>query len=109
MRVELDIFSGRPNPTWELSSEEVDEFTARLSDLTPCDRAFAPPGLGYRGFEIRDLGERPEIPARLRVLDGFVFVFEDDQTRCFQDEKGIEGWLIEQARTRGYDVPSRSQ
>jgi hypothetical protein len=104
MIVELDIFSGRPNPTWEFSKEQTDEFASRLTDLPPCDRALAIGGLGYRGFEVRDPGERSDLPARIRIQDGFIYLIEDDRTRCFEDKRGIEPWLIEQAEARGFDI-----
>ena len=51
MVVELDVFSGRPNPRWPLD----DRSTARLMRLHEAlrrdNRVVAePPGLGYRGF-----------------------------------------------------------
>ena len=56
MDVEIDIFSGRPNPRWRLSEAE----TARLMPLLESlDHAAGgpppgPPGLGYRGIRLRD-------------------------------------------------------
>lgn len=49
--VELDIFSGRPNPRWALdgpAAERLRELHARLRlfEGSPPE----PPGLGYRGF-----------------------------------------------------------
>lgn len=55
--VELDIFSGRRNPSWFLTEQEDREVMARLradpdqaSQVTTDDEKF---GLGYRGFIIR--------------------------------------------------------
>ena len=58
MVVELDVFSGRPNPRWELddrASQELRQLQGRLTKAreTPPE----PPGLGYRGFLYGD-GER---------------------------------------------------
>jgi hypothetical protein len=50
--VELDIFSGRPNPKWTLSPAQEAEWLARSSSL-PADSSQTgsePPGLGYRGL-----------------------------------------------------------
>ena len=107
MIVELDIFSGRPNPTWDLSKDQADEFASRLTDLPPCDRVPTVGGLGYRGFEVRNPGERADLPARIRVLHGFIYLVEDARTRCFVDEKGIEPWLMEQAEAQGFEIPGR--
>ena len=51
MIVELDVFSGRPNPRWQLDEAGA----AELSDLhhhleVAAARPTEPPGLGYRGF-----------------------------------------------------------
>jgi hypothetical protein len=35
MKVILHIFSGRPDPSWELADEEAAELAKRLIDLTP--------------------------------------------------------------------------
>lgn len=109
MIVELDIFSGRPNPTWELSKEQADEFVSRLTNLPRCDRVPSIGGLGYRGFEIRNLEGRADLPTRIRVLKGFIYLIDDDRPRCFEDEQGIEPWLIEQAEARGLEIPGRDR
>jgi hypothetical protein len=54
MLVELDIFSGRPNPTWELderASGRLREAHAALLQTTVPPPEL--PGLGYRGFVYR--------------------------------------------------------
>lgn len=51
MIVELDAFSGRPNPSWQLDEAragELVELHRRLTATT--ERPPEPPGLGYRGF-----------------------------------------------------------
>jgi hypothetical protein len=55
MLVEFDVFSGRPNPRWELderSAQELRRLQSRLtvSPLAPPE----PPALGYRGFSYAD-------------------------------------------------------
>jgi hypothetical protein len=48
------LFSGRPDPTWELSSAEQQALTAAWSRLPPTGsvEAIPPAALGYRGIEI---------------------------------------------------------
>ncbi|GAB3196619.1 hypothetical protein GCM10027062_06350 [Nocardioides hungaricus] len=50
--VELDVFSGRPNPRWLLTPTEAAEFTQRVLDgATPAVPVDVSEGnLGYRGF-----------------------------------------------------------
>jgi hypothetical protein len=51
MRVELDIFSGRPNPVWELDVQGIRTLVTRLASLSEqARRAVDLPDLGYRGF-----------------------------------------------------------
>jgi len=58
MIVELDLFSGRPNPRWELDDRSATALRRLQSTLRPADRAPAePPGLGYRGFSYVDGAE----------------------------------------------------
>ncbi|RKH10766.1 hypothetical protein D7V97_12940 [Corallococcus sp. CA053C] len=59
LEVELDIFSGRPNPTWQLSEKEEKQLMdrvvaepAQLSATSPSEEDF---GLGYRGFVVRQI------------------------------------------------------
>lgn len=50
MRVILDVFSGRPNPTWELVGREASQMVERVAGRTVARALDAPPSLGYRGF-----------------------------------------------------------
>jgi hypothetical protein len=55
MLVELDVFSGRPNPRWELDEPASRELRRLESALSPATLAAPePPGLGYRGFVYSD-------------------------------------------------------
>ena len=56
MLIELDVFSGRPNPRWaldEASARELRQLMSRLAVTT--DTPPEPPGLGYRGFVLTDV------------------------------------------------------
>lgn len=53
MVVELDVFSGLPNPRWTV---DAGDFWTFLDSLPPGDPP-EPPGLGFRGFVCGD-GER---------------------------------------------------
>jgi hypothetical protein len=59
MIVELDIFSGRPNPRWELDERAADALRDLVSRLEVTSTTLPePPGLGYRGFVVADDGEK---------------------------------------------------
>jgi len=66
MRVELDLFSGRPNPSWELSEREASELgklLERVTLRTECEL----PGLGYRGFVLH--GDPPRRVYQLPAVE----------------------------------------
>jgi hypothetical protein len=75
--VTLDAFSGRPNPTWQLSKERSAKLFKRLQRLGPpsADAASPSRGLGYRGVVI----ECPTDPrfAPIRVFCGVVSMGND--------------------------------
>ncbi len=67
MLVELDVFSGRPNPRWELDEQRSRELRQLERDLTPArEAAPEPPGLGYRGFVYSDAS------GQVRAYRGYV-------------------------------------
>jgi hypothetical protein len=77
LRVEIDIFSGRPNPVIELTEKESREALAQMSRLRPLEKGepALPPGptLGYRGLIVEQIG-RPAaaLPRAFRLADGVV-------------------------------------
>jgi hypothetical protein len=65
--VELDVFSGRPNPRWELDEPSSQQLIQMQRSLTPTRQApVEPPGLGYRGFVYSDAG------GQVRAYRGYV-------------------------------------
>src|SRR5689334_12494563 len=74
--VELDVYSGQPNPHWKLSDKICKDVLEEISHLTPprtvlprCNR------LGYRGLKmITDVvpsGKREE----LYICGGYIFLY----------------------------------
>jgi hypothetical protein len=96
MEIELDVFSGRPNPTWTASPDRAASFSRGLSSLPNAPARPEPDRLGYRGFIIRQGG------LTARVYDGHVFVTANGGTRTFVDSAGLEQQLIDDARERGF-------
>jgi hypothetical protein len=55
MLVELDIFSGKANPRWQLDQRTVKALVGLLRRLKRSSvPSVEPPGLGYRGFSWAD-------------------------------------------------------
>ena len=71
MQVEIDLFSGRPNPAWELTKTEVSELMARLATLPTGSPVVIPEVLGYRGLHIGSLPDRQDknkpLPANMII------------------------------------------
>lgn len=93
MIVEIDIFSGRPNPRWELSPEQTLEFQQKISALhrqTPSSPAFD--GLGYRGLIVRDPGNPGSF---FKIGFGRILHVKDGTKSYYSDEgRSLEKWLI---------------
>jgi hypothetical protein len=83
LEVELDVFSGMPNPAWLLSRRQESALAELLSaepgQISPVTTPGEPFGLGYRGFIVRQIksdggpwealasGKRKALPAEFRV------------------------------------------
>lgn len=71
--VELDVFSGQPNPTWNLSESQCAEIQQHIDRLpeTAGESLQSPPALGYRGFVIHY--ENPQgVRESIRIYRGIV-------------------------------------
>src|SRR5260370_12879144 len=78
IRITVDVFSGRPNPSVELDERESAEVLdrlmprRRLGDEEPA--LPSEPTLGYRGVVVEQIGDRrEELPDVIRVVGSDVF------------------------------------
>jgi hypothetical protein len=100
VRIELDVYSGRPNPTFQLSPEAGAELAQKLRSLPASQREPPEPGLGYRGFVVTfENTAAAGVPGSARIFDGLVIV--NDRV-AYSDVHGAEDWLKQQARQAGY-------
>lgn len=94
-QVELEVFSGRPNPSWSLSAAEVEALAGMLQALSPA--AAVPPadGLGYRGIVVT-FGDGGPLGLRgLRAYRGLTLVDAAGATSYREDpERRVERWLL---------------
>ena len=105
-KVELDAFSGRENPTWQLTENERAELAKRLDDLRPATGATWPaPQLGYRGFKVEVKLAGVQAPRLVDVGFGLVVVrVGNDVPAFYMDDKDLESFLADQARARGFEA-----
>ena len=101
MRVELDVFSGMPNPTWNLSQEQVKELLDAFRNLPPADKLPQEIGLGYRGFLLSNPGGSGGLPAHIRIYAGIV-TMTNGHVQSYRDVHDIEHRLLRQASQQGY-------
>jgi hypothetical protein len=102
VNVELLIFSGRPDPTWTVEGLAVEETTRRVRAALAGTSIHAPPegGLGYRGFRLTGL--QGEFPQELEVFRGVISERARGGGRHWLDAGGLEEFLLEMARQRGF-------
>ena len=90
VRVTVDIYSGLPNPSWEILNDDAQSLIARMRGLPKAKRQIADePGLGYRGLILEVNDETG--PIEYRVFGGIVTTDSDS----FLDEgRDLERFLI---------------
>jgi hypothetical protein len=104
--VELDAFSGRPNPRWELSGPQATEFVTQLRALPPApDARLSEDGLGYRGFIVRSTEGSLNGYEELRLYRGTALARQGGRTTAFSDpDRNLERRLLDSARGRVPDA-----
>jgi len=108
VRVVVEVFSGRPNPSFTLEDPtalgRLREALGRLPAHLPEAPAAAAFGrLGYRGIVIENPHGVPGIPRYVQVLDGVVLV-RDEQggaPRYYRDTESLEQRQLAAADERG--------
>ena len=93
--VALDVYSGKPNPTWSLSNRLVSDLLRRLQALEPSRSAPVEfDGLGYRGVRA-ELQDSSKLTASLIVSRGAVTIVQDGRQSWYRDnDHQLELWLV---------------
>ena len=92
--VEADLYSGRPNPFWSLTPEEVARLVERVGGLAPADEAEPPGRLGYRGLRFRLSAQGREI-ASGESFESHLRFQDSAGSRHLADPGGeVERWLL---------------
>lgn len=97
--VELDIFSGMPNPTWILTIAEADSFLKQLAALPPIPAKELSGNLGYRGFIVQCT--QADDTQLIRVQKGTVHISKG-VTNAYADDsdRELERWLLNTGKTQ---------
>jgi hypothetical protein len=93
IKVELDIFSGNPNPTWFLSDCEGATFINKLLKLPkiPARELFSK--LGYRGFIVQVTNDSEQ--SLIKLQNGMVQFSKGDSNVYYGDVcLDLERWLL---------------
>jgi hypothetical protein len=93
VEVELDIFSGMPNPTWVLTNAEADSFVKKLAVMSRTSATALSGNLGYRGFIVQvTQGANTQL---IHVQTGIVHISIGATNVYANDEdRELERWLL---------------
>ena len=93
VEVELDIFSGNPNPTWILSPQEGVVFVQRLAALPQAPAKNLSTHLGYRGFIVQVAKGTEQ--SLVQIQNGTVQILVGDTKVYYSDRnRDLERWLL---------------
>jgi hypothetical protein len=97
VEVELDIFSGNPNPAWILSDVDGRTFLERVDALPVTSARELSGNLGYRGFVVEISGEADNM--RVQVQNGIVRV-SSSTAEIFRTDRNrdLERWLLQSGK-----------
>lgn len=97
MQVEVDVYSGRPNPRWDLSPQQAEEFLKMVRSLPKGERDTAlDEGLGYRGLNVTGDKLKQEGYDKLVIGKGIVVAQEGSESQQFTDkDRALERWLLQ--------------
>lgn len=96
--VELDIFSGRPNPAWPLTADQIQAVVDRVNSLETAPVGSLEAPLGYRGFVVRFDGDATAATT-VTVQSGEVEITGAQGVIWARDaDRSLERLLLDQGR-----------
>ncbi len=99
VRVTLDVYSGRPNPSWMLSQSDAQDLLQMLNGLPRAEPSEFFDGLGYRGFVLDITTPETSSTTQITLYKGRVRYADGSDARFFADnERQIERWLLSHAK-----------
>lgn len=96
MRAEIDMYSGRPNPAWDLTASQAAELKQRLANAPP-QQGSVLDNLGYRGITVM-LSDNEFVTVSNGIIQRHG---PGGQTATFADPgRALERWLFESSKGR---------
>jgi hypothetical protein len=97
VEVELDIFSGMPNPAYALTDAEAETFLHRLATAPPASPTELSGNLGYRGFIVQLIqGADSKV---IHIQNGAIQVSKGTEKTYARDgNRDLERWLFDTAK-----------
>jgi hypothetical protein len=101
--VEFNVYSGLPNPKWDLTGKECAELLKQLAPLPPSKKIINDGGLGYSGFTVNITTDSlKNTTLYARVYKGIISVDAAGIKKNYKDLHHLEKWLMAQASKKGY-------
>jgi hypothetical protein len=99
--VTLDVFSGRPNPTWALTKEQTLLFLNKISEIKPTTeniQSYPKKILGYRGFIVDQITNKDLTSKGFEIYNGAIKVLSNSSSYFLKDNNfQLEKWLLQTA------------
>ncbi|HEX8918557.1 MAG TPA: hypothetical protein VF898_08640, partial [Chloroflexota bacterium] len=85
---QLLIYSGRPDPAFDLAQSEIDSLSSAIQQTIGQQQTDEAPegGLGYRGFLVTNTGSASGMPAEFEVYQGTL----TSGGQTWRDTAGVE-------------------
>ena len=97
VEVELDIFSGMPNPTWNLTDAQAATLVQRLQSMPKAPAVTLSGRLGYRGFVVQVIADGET--QMVQVQNGFAQISTGATATHVRDAgRELERWLLDTGR-----------
>jgi hypothetical protein len=97
--VVLDIFSGRPNPKWQMPPADTEALVEMIAGLPAIEPVSVPEPLGYRGLSVWWTSAEGDGRVHLKAFQGVVIEYSGDETRYYSDPaRRVEHWLLDRGR-----------
>jgi hypothetical protein len=105
--VEIDVFSGRPNPVFSLQTAEIQELDRFLSKATveksgaAAKAEIIPSILGYRGLRIRERGDNKVVVSEIQVAGKDILIRGQGESRRMKaPDNALEQYLVDLALSK---------